>query len=100
MKDFSPAKALRWLFGPKEGGLGWLLPRWLFLRAFGLIYYSAFFSLAFQICGLIGSHGILPAGEFLKALWEQYGRMSYWNAPTLLWFSSGSHMLMGICWGA
>jgi hypothetical protein len=36
-----------------------LWPRWLFLRALGLIFLSAFYSLAFQIHGLIGERGIL-----------------------------------------
>jgi len=98
MKDWSPTAALRWLFGSKLGGAGWLLPRWIFLRMLGLIYYSAFFSLVFQIRGLIGPHGILPANEYLKALAEQIGRVSYWYAPTLLWFSSSRHMLTAICW--
>src|SRR6201998_167655 len=98
MKDCSPASLLRWLFDSKAGAADRLLPRWIFLRALGLVYYSAFFSLAFQIRGLIGPHGILPANEYLTALAEQFGRASYWYAPTLLWFSSGSHMLTGICW--
>jgi lipase maturation factor 1 len=98
MNDFSPASVLRWLFGSKEGAADHLLPRWIFLRALGLIYYSAFFSLVFQIHGLIGPRGILPAGEYLTALGEHFGRVSYWYAPTLLWFSSSSHMLAGICW--
>ncbi len=96
--EWTPASVLRWLFGSARGASGRLLPRWLFLRALGLIYYSAFFSLAFQIRGLIGPQGILPAGEYLKALAENYGRAGYWDAPTLLWISSGSHMLTGICW--
>src|SRR5882762_5425305 len=98
MKDFSSGSALRWLFDSKEGAAKRLLPRWIFLRALGLIYYSAFFSLVFQIRGLIGPHGILPADEYLKALAERFGHTSYWYAPTLLWFSSGAHMLIGICW--
>jgi hypothetical protein len=98
MKDWTPGSALRWLFDAKAGAADRLLPRWIFLRALGLIYYSAFFSLAFQIRGLIGPHGILPANEYLKALAEEFARLSYWYAPTLLWFSSGSHMLTGICW--
>ena len=41
----------------------YLWPRWLFLRGLGLIFLSAFYALAFQIHGLIGQRGILPAGE-------------------------------------
>src|SRR5215472_14424190 len=98
MKESSPAWAVRWLFASEQGKADGLLPRWIFLRALGLIYYSAFFSLAFQIKGLIGPQGILPAGEYLRALWEQVGRAGYWYAPTLMWFSSERHMLMGLCW--
>ncbi len=86
------------MFDPGHGASGRLLPRWIFLRALGLIYYSAFFSLTFQIRGLIGPHGILPAGEYLQALAERFGHAGYWYAPTLLWISSGSQMLAGICW--
>jgi hypothetical protein len=96
--EWTPASAMRWLFDSERGASGRLLPRWLFLRALGLIYYSAFFSLVFQIRGLIGPHGILPANEYLQALAENYGHTGYWYAPTLLWFSSGSHTLSGICW--
>jgi hypothetical protein len=92
------ASVLRWLFDSERGDSGRLIPRWIFLRTLGLIYYSAFFSLVFQIRGLIGPHGILPANEYLKMLAEQFGRESYWYAPTLLWFSSSAHMLTGICW--
>src|SRR5437016_1285771 len=98
MKDFSPGSALRWLFGSEQAASGRLFPRWIFLRALGLIYYSAFFSLNSQIRGLIGPHGILPAGEYLKELAERFGHAGYWYAPTLLWFSSSAHMLSGICW--
>jgi lipase maturation factor 1 len=96
--EWTPATVMRWLFDSERGASGRLLPRWLFLRALGLIYYSAFFSLVFQIRGLIGPHGILPVHEYLQALAENYGRAGYWYAPTLLWFSSSSHMLTGICW--
>src|SRR6202521_1473610 len=98
MNDWSPASVLHWLFDSEQGASGRLLPRWIFLRALGLIYYSAFFSLVFQIRGLIGPHGILPAREYLQALAERFGHASYWYAPTLLWLSSSSHMLTGICW--
>src|SRR6266851_3929298 len=98
MRSWSPASAMRRLFDSEHGASGRLLPRWIFLRALGLIYYSVFFSLVFQIRGLIGPQGILPAGEYLQALAERFGHASYWYAPTLLWLSSGSHMVTGICW--
>jgi len=76
-----------------------LIPRWLFLRALGLIYFSAFFSLIFQIRGLIGPQGILPANEYLRTVALSLGYVrGAWFAPTLLWISSGSHMLVLLCW--
>jgi hypothetical protein len=96
--DRRPASILRWLFDPHHGDRDRLLPRWLFLRALGLIYFSAFFSLIFQIRGLIGPNGILPAGEYLRAVTNSIGFARFWYAPTLLWFSTSNHMLMALCW--
>src|SRR5262252_5804553 len=95
--DWAPGSIIRWLFDSKQGDSRRLIPRWLFLRALGLIYFSAFYSLAFQIRGLIGPNGILPAGEFLGNL-TRLGPTRFWIAPTLLWLSSSSHMLMALCW--
>jgi len=77
---------------------GHLRARWLWLRALGLIFFSAFYSLLFQIRGLIGPDGILPAGRYLSALHEQAGARAYWYVPSLLWLSSGNHALMVISW--
>lgn len=96
--DLRPASVLRWFFDPEHGAQGRLLPRWLFLRALGVIYFSAFFSLLFQIRGLIGPNGILPAAEYLRAVTNSIGFARFWYAPTLLWFSTGNHMLMALCW--
>jgi hypothetical protein len=96
------AQAAQWLFGPEpvdQEHPGHLLPRWIFLRALGLIYFSAFYSLLFQIRGLIGPEGILPAKAYLAAVPNLYpGMYRVWFAPTLLWFSSSDRMLMLICW--
>src|SRR5438445_271312 len=97
MNAWSPASWLRRLFDSECGAPDRFLPRWIFLRAIGLIYYSAFFSLVFQIRGLIGPRGILPANEYLQAVAERFGHAGYWYAPTLLWFSSSSGMITGIC---
>src|SRR6185369_9549303 len=58
--------AIGWIFDSKQGAVDRLIPRWIFLRALGFIYFSAFYSLAFQIKGLIGPNGILPAGVYLE----------------------------------
>ncbi|MGA2346197.1 MAG: lipase maturation factor family protein [Candidatus Sulfotelmatobacter sp.] len=92
-------RAIRVRFDSEHGARDRLVPRWFFLRALGTIYFSAFFSLVFQIRGLIGPQGILPADEYLRAVAASlgYGR-GLWFAPTLLWMASGPHMLTALCW--
>jgi len=96
--DRTPAFFIRRWFDSQYGYSGRLAPRWIFLRALGLIYFSAFYALVFQIRGLIGPDGILPAGEYLEAVARQFGGSRFWFAPTLLWISSSDHMLTAICW--
>jgi lipase maturation factor 1 len=90
--------AFRWLFDGRRGPRGRLIPRWIFLRALALIYFSAFYSLLFQIKGLIGPEGILPAQQYLKAVAENLGLARYWYAPSLYWISFSSSMLMTVTW--
>lgn len=45
-----------------------LLSRWLFLRALGVVFAIAFVSLWWQLDGLFGSHGIFPAAEYFQAV--------------------------------
>jgi lipase maturation factor 1 len=90
---------IRWLFDSEHGARDRLIPRWLLLRALGGIYFSAFFSLVFQIRGLIGPDGILPAAEYLRAVEHSLGySRGLWFAPTLLWVASGPQMLTTLCW--
>lgn len=89
---------LRNLFDPTFGQKNRLIPRWLFLRSLGLIYFSAFFSLLFQIRGLMGPDGIFPAGEYLQAVSKSMGPARFWFAPSLLWISASSHALMILVW--
>src|SRR5882757_2805950 len=95
----APSNFVRYFFGSspdaKQGASNRLIARWLFLRALGLIYFSAFFSLLFQIRGLIGPQGILPAGEYLERV-RSLGAMRLWYAPSILWFSAGNHMLIAL----
>jgi lipase maturation factor 1 len=102
---WTPSFIVRWLFDSRSGPNNRFLARWFVLRALGVVYFSAFFSLVFQIRGLIGPNGILPAAAYLKNIdaylqnsGSRVGFARYWYAPTLLWFSSSSHALMALCW--
>ena len=90
--------AVRWLFDGRRGPADKLIPRWIFLRALAAIYFSAFYSLLFQIKGLIGPEGILPSSQFLAAVARSLGQARYWYAPSLFWISSSSHMMMALTW--
>ena len=85
------------LFDRRWGARKFLIARWLFLRAMGLIYFSAFYALLFQVKGLIGTDGLLPARAYLG---EAYilGILRYWAVPSLLWLSDGNGMLMALMW--
>jgi lipase maturation factor 1 len=72
------------------------LTSWLFLRLLGAIYFMAFASFGVQAAGLIGSHGILPANEFLNTVHNALGRSSYWNVPTLLWLNPSDVCLRAV----
>src|SRR5690242_19912093 len=96
----SATSPVRWLFGPgPTGPHGHLGARWIVLRALGLIYYSAFFSLLFQVTGLIGPNGILPAKDYLQYLGQHLGTLErYWYAPTVFWLGSSDFALKLMCW--
>ena len=71
----------------------------IFLRGLGVVYLVAFWSLAVQVDGLIGSRGILPAGEFLRTIGPALGEQAYWQLPTLLWLDSSDRALHVLSWG-
>jgi hypothetical protein len=74
-----------------------LWPRWIWLRCLGLIFLSAFYSLEFQITGLNGPRGILPAGEYLAELRESFGlAKAIWYAPSLFWLGASDTVLLAV----
>ncbi|SRR6266496_6072951 len=64
--DWARASAIGWLFNGRRGSSERLIPRWLFLRALGLIYFSAFFSLIFQAGDSSASLEFFPPEAIFK----------------------------------
>ena len=76
---------------------GALWPRWIFLRALGLIFFSAFYSLAFQIHGLVGARGILPVADYLgRVLAVVPGIKRLWYVPSVLWIDASDRALTAV----
>jgi lipase maturation factor 1 len=71
--------------------------RWIVLRGLGVLYLSVFWSLAGQIHGLIGPHGILPATEYLATLRAELTTPArLWIAPSLVWLSASDGALTAL----
>jgi hypothetical protein len=77
----------------------YFVARWLFLRLLGVVYLAAFLSLWVQVHGLVGSHGILPVGEYLADVRGVTGAERYALVPTLCWLDPGDPFLDGLCGG-
>jgi hypothetical protein len=63
------------------------------LQLVAFVYLIAFVSWGVQAQGLIGSHGILPAADFLATVHRQLGSSVYWNCPTVFWLNSSDGAL-------
>ncbi|MBF5045169.1 lipase maturation factor family protein [Aggregicoccus sp. 17bor-14] len=72
------------------------LTRSLYLRALGLVFLCAFASLAVQVDGLIGSHGIAPA-ERLFAF--AHAQLTFAQLPSVFWLGASDAALHAACWG-
>jgi hypothetical protein len=87
--------SVRKFFEPDPSS-GYLGARWLFLRALGVFHFSAFLSLAYQIRGLIGDDGILPASELLGYVRAHLGASRYWLIPSVLWLVPNDRGLVAL----
>jgi hypothetical protein len=72
--------------------------QWIFVRLLAVIYAIAFGSLAVQVTGLIGSRGVLPLGEFLSSISQNFGAIRFLAVPTLFWLGFDDTTLTGLCY--
>jgi predicted DCC family thiol-disulfide oxidoreductase YuxK len=74
------------------------LDSFLFLRLFGLIYFSAFISFGVQAQGLIGSHGILPLAELVDSVRGRVGPERFYLMPMVFWWNASDFAIQAVCW--
>src|SRR5712691_4848621 len=92
-----PSLLERW-FAPDFNPPSHLRARWIWLRALGGIFFSAFYSLYFQIHGLLGPNGILPAHAYLEAVHSVLRAKGYWLVPSLLWIDASDRAVDALVW--
>jgi hypothetical protein len=83
--------AADWLAREDPAAPGQWLGRFVVLRLLGIVYLMAFLTLVNQGAGLIGTHGLLPAADFLGDAAAQLGGRGagFWKMPTLFWLLGG-----------
>ena len=85
----------RFTFGTQIEPSQFHLTQWIFLRLLAAIYIIAFGSLAVQVMGLIGSHGISPAHEYFARIARSFGPMRFAVLPTVFWWNSSDPTIKG-----
>jgi predicted DCC family thiol-disulfide oxidoreductase YuxK len=88
----------RLTFGKRIEPARFALTQWLFLRLLAAIYIVAFASLAVQVTGLLGEHGVSPAHDFFGRVGTDLGWMRFWAAPSVFWWNSTDNILVGGAW--
>ena len=76
------------------------LTRFMILRLLGIIYAVAFLVLINQILPLIGSHGLLPVGIYLKHIGDALGSpgAGFMRLPSIFWLGHSDATLLTLAW--
>jgi hypothetical protein len=82
---------------PVEGRNRFAVSGWLFLRLLAVIHLIAFVSAWVQWEGLIGPHGLLPAGPYFAAVREHLGSAAYLRLPSVCWWLGAGAALPVLC---
>ena len=87
----------RGLIGPTPEPASYTAVSWLYLRVLAIVYLIAFVSFGTQVRGLIGSAGILPLEDFLRAARDYYGIEVLWRLPMVFWIYTSDPILELAC---
>ncbi len=90
MKDFSGA----------TGNATYLWPRWLVLRAVGVVYVLAFAGILEEGQALVGPRGLTPLATFFTDLHARVPSTlaAFIQAPSLFWLGTGAGMIAAVGW--
>jgi lipase maturation factor len=76
------------------------LARFLILRLLGLVYLTGFAILILQGLPLLGSHGLLPIGDFTTRVAERLGstEAGFTRLPSLFWLGHSDGLILAVGW--
>ena len=97
--SFWPWRAVR-DFAGLAGDATYLWPRWLLLRAVGLVFIFVFAGIVAEGQAFLGPRGIVPLGEFFKQLREMFpGALdAFVAAPSLFWLNTSPAWITLLAW--
>ncbi len=90
-------KLSRLLFGDAPEPACYATVSWIYLRLLAVVYLAAFASFGLQVLGLIGSTGILPIEDYLRAAHDYYGIAVLWQLPMVFWLYANDLVLQLAC---
>lgn len=72
----------------------------MILRLLGLIYAIAFLVAINQVLPLMGSHGLLPVGDYLRRVSNALGSdgAGFMRLPSVFWFGHSDAALLAVAW--
>lgn len=82
---------------PSPGRDQFAFSAFVFLRLLAVVHVIAFVSAWVQLAGLIGPHGIAPAGAYFDAAHQQLGRAAFRELPSLCWWFGTGKFLSVLC---
>ena len=87
-------------FADLSSDLTFLWPRWLVLRAVGLVFVVIFSGILHEGSALIGPDGLLPVAKLIEQARADYpGAVeAFLRAPTLFWLGGGPVMVPVLQW--
>ena len=82
------------------GGETYLWPRWIVLRAIGIVYILLFSGIIREGPALVGPRGIAPIARFIESIAAANPNpfVAFIRAPSLFWISSSPAMMLVVEW--